>query len=131
LSEPERNLELARSAFEAFDASDVATVIANLHPEVECHVSHRMMNNGTWHGVDGYLEMTAAWFEAFEDLHYEVFDLEAPDDRHVLASAHQVARGRESGVPVEMDVVFLFEVEDGRARRFHIYPDRESAVAAI
>jgi ketosteroid isomerase-like protein len=42
-----------------------------------------------------------------------------------------LATGRESRVPVEMDVVFLFEVEDGRARRFHIYPDRRSAVAAL
>jgi ketosteroid isomerase-like protein len=127
----EGNLELVRSAFQAFDAGDVGGVLATLHPEVECHVSPRMMNSGTWQGVDGYLEMTEAWFEAFEDLRYEVFELEALDDRHVLASSHQVARGRESGVPVEMDVVFLFEVEDGCARRFHVYPDRESANAAI
>jgi ketosteroid isomerase-like protein len=127
----EGNLDLVRSAFEAFDAGEVGGVLSTLHPEIECHVSPRMMNAGTWQGVDGYLEMTEAWFEAFDDLRYEVFELEAPDDRNVLASAHQLARGRESGVPVEMDVVFLFEVEDGRARRFHIYPDRESAKAAL
>ena len=131
MSGREGNLELVRSAFEAFGAGDVGGVLATLDAEVECHVSPRMMNSGTWQGVDGYLEMTEAWFEAFDDLRYEIFELEAHDDRHVLASAHQVAKGRESGVPVEMDVVFLFEVEDGRARRFHIYPDRESAKAAL
>ena len=131
MSEREPNLDLVRSAFEAFDASDVSGVLATLHPEVECHVAPPMMNSGTWHGVEGYLEMTGAWFEAFEDLRYEIFELEAPDDRHVLASTHQVAKGRESGVPVEMDVVFLFEIDDGRARRFHVYPDHGSAVAAL
>jgi ketosteroid isomerase-like protein len=131
VSERERNLELVRSAFAAFDAGDVSGVLATLHPEVECHVSPRMMNAGTWHGVDGYTEMAAAWFEAFEDLRYEIVELEAPDDRHVLVTANQTATGRGSGVPVEMDVVFMLEVEDGRARRFHIYPDREAAFAAI
>jgi ketosteroid isomerase-like protein len=125
------NLDLVRSAFEAFDVGDAESVVATLHPEVECHVSPRMMNAGTWHGVDGYLEMASAWFEAWEDLHYEVVELEAPDDRHVLATLRQIGTGRGSGVPVEMDVFFLFEAEDGRARRLHIYPDRESAEAAI
>ena len=131
MSARDRNVELVRSALEAFDADDPANVVAMLDPDIESHVSPRMMNSGTWHGIDGYFEMTTAWFEAFEGLRYEVVDLEAPDDRHVLASAHQVARGKESGVPVAMDVVFLFEIEDGRAVRFHIYPDRESAVAAL
>jgi ketosteroid isomerase-like protein len=131
MSERERNLELVRSAFEAFDASDTPRLVSTLHPEVECHVSPRMMNSGTWHGVDGYLEMTGAWFEAWEGLRYEVIDLETPDDRHVLATMRQIAKGRGSGVPVEMDVVFLFEVDDGRARRFHVHPDRESALAAL
>ena len=131
MSERERNVDLVRSAFDAFHAGDVEAVVSTLHPEVECHVAPPMMNSGTWQGVDGYMEMAGAWFEAFEDLRYEVFQLEAPDDRHVLASAHQRARGRESGVPVEMDVVFLYEIEDGRARRFHIYPDHWSAKAAI
>jgi ketosteroid isomerase-like protein len=131
MSERDRNVELVRSAFEAFDAEDVAGVVAVLHPDVDNHVSPKMMNGGTWHGVDGYFEMTGAWFEAWEGLRYEVVELEAPDDRHVLATAHQTAIGRSSGVPVEMDVVFLFEIEDARARRFHVYPDRESAVAAL
>jgi ketosteroid isomerase-like protein len=131
MSERERNLELVRSAFEAFDASDTARLISTLHPEIECHVSPRLINSGTWHGHDGYLEMTGAWFEAWEGLHYEAIDLEAPDDRHVLASMRQIATGRGSGVPVEMDIVFLFEVDDGLARRFHVYPDRKSAIAAL
>ncbi len=131
MSERERNLELVRSSFDAFDTSDLAAVLSTLHPEVECHVAPPMMNSGTWHGVDGYLAMTTAWFEAWDGLHYKVVELEAPDERHVLATARQLATGRESGVPVEMNVVFLFEVDDGLARRFHIYPDRESAEAAL
>ena len=127
----DRNLGLVRGALEAFDAEDAGPAIAMLHPEVESHVAPPMMNAGTWHGVDGYVEMTSAWFDAWDGLRYEIVELETPDDRHVLASLRQIATGRESGVPVEMDVVFLFEIEDGRARRFHVYGDRESAVVAI
>jgi ketosteroid isomerase-like protein len=124
-------MELVRAAFEAFNDEDIEGVVPVLHPEIESHVSPRMMNAGTWHGIDGYREMAAAWFEAWEGLRYEMVELEAPDDRNVLATLRQLATGRGSGVPVEMDVVFLVEVDDGLARRIHIYPDRESAEAAI
>ena len=30
-----------------------------------------------------------------------------------------------------MDVFNVFEVRDGRLVRFHLYPDRESALAAV
>ena len=72
-------------------------------PEIEMHVSPRMMITG----------------------------IEEVDERNVLIAVHQTALGRESGVPAEMDSVLLFEVVGGRARRFHVHPDRESAVAAI
>jgi ketosteroid isomerase-like protein len=129
VSEPERNFELVRNAFEAFAADPGQTLF--IHPEVECYVSPRLMNAGTWHGIDGYREMVKSWGEAWADLRFEVVELDAPDDRHVLATMRQTAAGRESGVPVEMNVVFLFEIEGGRARRLHIYTDRESAEAAI
>jgi ketosteroid isomerase-like protein len=127
----ERNRALARDGLEAFNRGDIEAVLAFLDGEIETHVHPSMMNTGTWHGHDGYLQMIATWGEAWEDLHFEILELETVGDRHVLAHVHQTAAGRGSGVPVEMDVVFLFEVVDGRALRFQVHPDREGAVAAI
>jgi hypothetical protein len=43
----------------------------------------------------------------------------------------QTAVGSVSGVPVEMTNYYLLELRDGRAVRFHIYGDRDTALAAI
>jgi ketosteroid isomerase-like protein len=125
------NTALARAGLEAFNRGDMEAVVGFLHPEIEMHVSPRMMNAGTWHGIDGYMEGVGGWGDAWENLHFEITGIEEADERTVLVGVRQTALGRESGVPVEMDAVLLFEVVDGRARRFQVHPDRESAVAAI
>ena len=131
MAERERNVALAREGIAAFNRGDADAVAATLHPEVETHISERMVNPGTWHGLAGFAEGIGSWTEAWDDLNFEVLEVEAVDDRHVLALVHQTATGPGSGVPVAMDAVLLFEFEDGRARRFHVHPDRESAQAAI
>jgi len=131
MADRERNTALAREGVAAFNRGDAEAVAALLHPEVETHISPAMVNPGTWHGHDGFREGIGAWADAWDDLHFEVLDTEAVDDRHVLVHVHQSAVGPESGVPVEMDAVLLFEIDEGLARRFHVHADRESAQAAI
>ena len=125
------NSELVREGLDAFNRGDMQTVVGFLDPEIETHVNPRMMNAGTWHGIRGYEEGISAWSDAWKDLHFEITGIEEVDERNVIVEVHQTAVGRESGVPVEMDAVLLFAVVDGRARRFHVHPDRESALAAL
>ena len=131
MTSEERHIELAREGLEAFNRGDADTVMSFLHPEIETHVNPNMMNGGTWHGLDGFAEGISGWNDAWENLNFEITETEAVDERNVLVHVHQTAVGRESGVPVEMDAVLLFEVEGERARRFHVHPDRESALDAV
>jgi hypothetical protein len=49
----------------------------------------------------------------------------------VLLDAHQVGRGRESGISVELDVTYVYEIIDGLCVYLAMYPDRERALADI
>ena len=49
-------------------------------------------------------EASTAWQEPWPEISYETREIETPDDDHVLVHVHQL--------------------------RLHIYPDRESALAA-
>jgi ketosteroid isomerase-like protein len=129
-SQRERNVALVGDAVEAFQQRDVAGLLEFLDPAVECHVSGELLNAGTWHGQEGFAEMVAAWEEAWGRISYEAGAFETPDDDHVLAEVRQRAIGAQSGVPVELSVIFMVEFRDARAVRLHIYPDRESALAA-
>jgi ketosteroid isomerase-like protein len=127
----ERNAEIVREAAEAFRVRDMGGLLAFLDPDVESHVSPPLMNAGTWTGHEGFLAMAASWEEPWSEINYETGEIETPDDNHVLAHIHQNATGAGSGVPVELDVVYMVELRDGRAVRMHIYPDRDAALAAV
>jgi ketosteroid isomerase-like protein len=126
----ERNAALVREAVEAFEQRNVPGLLEFLDPEIECHVADGLVNTGTWDGLQGFAEMSAAWEEPWSEISYEARDVETPDEDHVLVHIHQTATGAQSGVPVELDVVYMVEVRDERAVRLHIYPDRERALAA-
>jgi ketosteroid isomerase-like protein len=127
----ERHAELVREGLEAYNRDDVAGVLRIMDPRVESRVGDGLMNTGTWHGLEGFAEMAAAWAEAWGQNVYEIVEVETPDDDHVIAQIHQAAVGAQSGVPVELTVFYMLEFADERVVRFHIYPDREAALAAI
>ncbi len=131
MSKRERNIELIREGMEAFNRGDHDGVLAALDPEIECHVDPSLMNGGFFHGIDGYEEMMRVWGEAWQTVEMTILGVETPDERHVIAELHQRAVGAGSGVPVEMRTFHFYEIRDDRALRFHIYPDRDAALAAI
>lgn len=128
----DRRVELIMQAFADFEARSVDGLARFLHPEIESRVAPAMGNPGTWNGPAGFVAMTQSWEEPFGgSITYEVKDVELIDDRNVLVAVHQAATGAISGVPVELDVVFLVEFEGEQAIRFHVYADRDSALAAV
>ena len=48
----------------------------------------------------------------------------------MVCDAHQSARGAASGVKVEMELGYMFELRRGVVVRLHILDDRDTAIAA-
>jgi hypothetical protein len=122
---------LIRKAFEDFAERDVQGLTKFLHPEVETRVFPPLLNVDTWIGPAGFADMALGWQEAFDEIRYEILEVELPDDRNALISVHQAAIGAGSGVPVELDVWFLVEFEGDRAIRFQIHPTHDSASGQV
>lgn len=122
--------ELARAGLEAFNRGDVEAVLALMSPDVEVHSVAEVGEEGTYHGPEGYLEWTRIWLEAWDDFRVEVDEVEEIGEEDILVHATQRGRGRDSGLEVAQQGVYLFTVRDGLLTRLHLYPDRESAVAA-
>ena len=89
------------------------------------------MNSGTYHGLDGFAKWMKEWNEAWSVITIDVTKVEEIEGRFLMVEAHQKAVGSGSGVPVEMDVIQLIEVRDGKIARFNLYPDRAMADAAL
>jgi ketosteroid isomerase-like protein len=127
----QRNVELTRVGFEAYDAGDYETLIELLDPDVEVHADSELINGGDFQGHQGFTRWNAQWIDAWGEFRNELRSVEAVGERFILAEVHQVARGAGSGVDVEMDVCWAIEVVGIQVRRMHIYVSRDRAISAI
>jgi ketosteroid isomerase-like protein len=128
----ERNVAIARSAIEAFNRGDVDAVLALAAPDVEVYAPPDSPNPGRYVGYDGYLQWSEQWLEAWETFTLDVLEIEAVDDRHVVAVVRQNGRGRLSGLEVTMAGAHLYEIDaDGKIVRFQLYDERERALENV
>jgi hypothetical protein len=81
-------------------------------------------------GRDGWVHFWREWVEPWEDLYLEATDYEQIGE-HVLVDMRVIAKGRGSGVPIDVQVVQLFTVRAGAIVLYGVYRNREEARAAI
>jgi ketosteroid isomerase-like protein len=124
----QRNLELARAGYEAFQRSDLDAVLALTDPEVEIYLPTTLPNSGTFRGHEGYITWIGQWLEAWEDFRIEVLEMEPVGEHHVVTTIHQSAVGRGSGIPVEMDVAYMSDIREGKVIALQMYLTREEAI---
>lgn len=125
----ERNVELVADGIEAFNRGDLGAVLGLLAPDVAVHSSAELLNPGDYQGHEGFSDWLAAWLEAWESFRVVARGFESEGD-DVIATVHQVASGRGSGLEVEMEVAYLFRFRDGAVSHFQVHPDVEGARAA-
>jgi len=125
------NVEVVRTAIEARIAGDASKALDTLDPEIE------------WHGmVGGFDEGRVARGheevnQGFAD-YFRTWDrLELRADRYIDAGRddvvvflHEVAKGRASGIVVEMDLGVVMTVRDGKIIRVRSFADRDEALEA-
>ena len=126
----DERLALLQEGLEAFNRGETDFTLSIFAEDVECHVAPNLVNSGTYIGHEGYLQMVASWNEAWESITAPVVATEDLATEHLLVEIRQKAVGAGSGVPVEMTIYWLFRFVDGKVTRFHLYADREAAVAA-
>ncbi len=114
-------VSLVAAAFADFAERGPSAAVEFLEPEVEVHSNPTLANAGTFRGIPGYLRWSDRWFDAWEEFEIRVADDRADWRAPCRGQLHSVRPGQSSGIPVEMDAIYMFEMWDGRARRFHLY----------
>jgi len=129
-SERER-VDLARRGIDAYTQGELEAALELLSPEIEVYSPPGTVNAGTYRGIDGFLDWTGRWNEAWERFEREIQRIEAVGDRHAIAVVNQRGVGRGSGVEVEQVAAYVFELDaKGQASYFALYNDVEEAFAA-
>ena len=127
---PQSALDLVRSIYAGWELGDFRSV-EWAHPQIEFEYADGP-EPGRWTGVDAMSARYAEWLRGWKDFRAAPERYFAPDERRVLVFVHNTARGRASGLEVDLrSVANFFEVDRGKVVRLVLYWDRERALAEL
>jgi uncharacterized protein len=124
------NVELVRRGLEAMNRRDFDAVMALVDPEVVAHIPVEMANEGTYRGRDEFRTMMETWLEPWDEYRAEPHEFIARGDA-VVVPLRQSARGKGSGVEVEMEAAFVMTARGGRLVAWRLYADPAEALASV
>ena len=128
---PPSNVELARRAFGAVEADGLGAALDFLDPDVEFEPPDEALEHrGSFKGHDAVRERWDVLFEPFSDVRIDAEEFLEADEETIVVVFRIHARGKASGVPVEMQLAHVLTVRDGRAVRLKAYLDPDEAKRA-
>lgn len=119
------NEDLLRSAYDAFNRQDVATVMSLLADDIVFHISGRSKQSGDFSGKNG----ASAYFSKVGELsggthRVEIHDVLA-NDEHAVALLR--AKAERDNKTFDMNVVHVCHVTQGKATELWILPSDQYA----
>jgi ketosteroid isomerase-like protein len=125
-------VEKVRRSLDAWNRRDFEGCVEAAHPDIEwiSEIAQRMSGDETvFRGVAGMRRFWDEW-QAVWDVVIDVTEIRDRGDT-VVALATLRARGEASGVDLEQPIAYVFQFEDGLARRVRAYLDQQEALDAV
>ena len=129
---PAEDVEIVRRSFELWLGGDHEGWLETLDPEIEWDISGHPLpdvpNRGR--GREAFVtDMMGTYMSGWNDYSAEV--KEASDTGgHVLVVIHETASMRETGVPLDRELVQLWTVRDGRGSFLRVFRTKADAIEA-
>jgi len=122
-------IAVAKRPYAARNRGQVDAVLAECDPDVEWHPHLATLGGKPIFGHAGVREYMASLTEDWEYFHHEPEEFFGVGD-NVVAFVHTSARGKSSGIELDVPVGHVFSFRDGRVLRFVTYLDRSEAMRA-
>jgi ketosteroid isomerase-like protein len=126
----QENVDNVRRAAEAYERGDLSAVLETMSPELVTVVNQPIPVAGTYHGREGFLQLTLDWAEGFDELIATVEEFIDAGGDQVLTRILHKSHGAGSGVPVETDIWYLWTIRGGKGVRVDIFNDKSQALEA-
>jgi ketosteroid isomerase-like protein len=127
---PQENVEIVRTAMEAFNRRDGAALNALLHKDAEIVPVRAAVEGTVFRGADAGEQYCRAVEASWEDLRWDIEDIRQEADS-VLPVGRIRGVGRGSGAAIDARAGWVAELRDGRITRFQTYADRADALEAV
>ena len=122
------NMEVVRGSLEAFQRGGPGAMTDLFSDDV---VTYRADPDGaTFMGKAGFRDAAADWAENFSE--WQLLPKEFTDlGERILVRVRQIAEGRISGVRVDEDYWFLFELTGGQVSKLSFFSRHADALEAV
>jgi ketosteroid isomerase-like protein len=116
----QENVEIVRSAIEAFNRDGVEAALAYLDTEVEWLGPPEWLEDRLYKGHEGIRSLALQWTENFDEYRLDAEQvIDAGDE--VVALIFARGRIKGSAVPIEQMVSYLWQVRNGKGVRVQVY----------
>ena len=127
----QENVELGLRTLDAFERRDVEAFVALVSPDVVWEENPVLPGlRDVYRGRAEVREWMEAVLEDFEDVEVEVVEITALGDDRVFAEAVLTARGKESGVPVDLRFWMVLWFAESKITRRQVFWTKDEAVEA-
>jgi ketosteroid isomerase-like protein len=122
-------IETLRAEYEAMSLRDWSAVFSAAHPDFELKTPDQIPVGGTFHGRKEARRAFEDFFAPFEEVTVEPQEFFDRGDQIVVFFL-QRSRPRGSSAVLEIRAGHLWTMQDGKAARLEIFPEREKALEA-
>ena len=123
------NVETIGRFFELFNRREIDAWLKMMATDVEWHVDPQDPDTTVHRGREAARQYALTWIEMMEALIQALEVFEAGEQ--VVAWTHIDSRGGVSGVPVGLDLAFVFTLRNGLVARIQETQDKTEALEAV
>jgi ketosteroid isomerase-like protein len=123
------NAEVVERLADAFERGDMEDSLACLDPEIELHPIRARLEGTSYVGHEGWRRMVADWDSDWEGLRLEQRTLHEQGNV-VVAVGRFIARGRTSGVELDVPIGLVYRLREGKIARVDSFTDPNQALRA-
>ncbi len=125
----EENVEIIRAVVDGWLRSDPSTLTLIAEDVVYVSSPTAPPGFGTYHGHEGVVQHLVDWRQAWTDYEMEIERVEDLGDQ-VMTIERNRAKGKRSGVGVDMRTYSLWKLRDGKVVRWQGYASEDEALEA-
>jgi ketosteroid isomerase-like protein len=128
----QENVEIVRRLNAAFNSGDRGAALAYCHPDVDWRdLQHAPDAPERLRGLDAVFAYMDQWEDAFDDFTAEVEEY-IDAGACVLTVTHWRAKGKDSGLAIDLHTVDVVEFEGGKIVRITLgYATKDEALKAV
>jgi hypothetical protein len=123
------NTEAVERIIRAFERGDVEAALAELDPEVEMLPLRAELEGTHYRGHDGYRQVLADFEGDWDELRLPPEEIREVGDQ-VLVTGRMRAKGKKSGVELDVPMAMLYTLRDGKIVRLQSFSDPEEGLRA-